>query len=53
MVVNVTYISDLYFITIHLLRKNDDTYCDGLAKKCKAGDKDACELYKKKCGKVE
>ena len=26
--------------------------CDDLAKKCKAGDKKACELYKKKCGKV-
>ena len=25
--------------------------CDDLAKKCKAGDKKACELYKKKCGK--
>ena len=26
--------------------------CDDLAKKCKAGDKEACELYKEKCGKV-
>ena len=26
--------------------------CDDLAKKCKAGDKNACEMYKKKCGKV-
>ena len=26
--------------------------CDDLAKKCKAGDKKACELYKEKCGKV-
>ena len=26
--------------------------CDDLAKKCKAGDKKACDLYKKKCGKV-
>ena len=29
-----------------------DEYCDELAKKCKAGDKKACDLYKKKCGKV-
>merc|ERR1712141_827395 len=28
-----------------------DKYCDALAKKCKAGDKKACALYKKKCGK--
>merc|ERR1712018_305556 len=28
-----------------------DKYCDALAKKCKAGNKDACELYEKKCGK--
>ena len=27
--------------------------CDDLAKKCKAGDKKACEMYKKKCGKVK
>merc|ERR1712141_449437 len=33
--------------------KDDDKYCDTLAKKCKAGDQDACELYKKKCGKDE
>ena len=26
--------------------------CDDLSKKCKAGDKKACELYKEKCGKV-
>ena len=26
--------------------------CDDLAKKCKAGDKKACEIYKEKCGKV-
>ena len=26
--------------------------CDDLAKKCKSGDKKACELYKEKCGKV-
>ena len=26
--------------------------CDDLAAKCKAGDKKACEMYKKKCGKV-
>ena len=29
-----------------------DEYCDAVAKKCKAGDKKACEMYKKKCGKV-
>ena len=29
-----------------------DEYCDALAKKCKAGNKEACELYEKKCGKV-
>merc|ERR1712165_424451 len=28
-----------------------DKYCDALAKKCKAGNKEACELYEKKCGK--
>jgi len=28
-----------------------DEYCDALAKKCKAGNKEACELYEKKCGK--
>merc|ERR1711936_738437 len=33
------------------VKKDDDKYCDGLAKKCKSGDKDACELYKKKCEK--
>ena len=27
--------------------------CDDLAKECKAGDKKACALYKKKCGKVK
>ena len=27
--------------------------CDDLAKKCKAGDKKACEMFKKKCGKVK
>lgn len=42
----------LYFLTIYLLHKDYDKYCDALAKKCKAGDKDACELYKKKCGNV-
>ena len=26
--------------------------CDDLAKKCKAGDKKACAIYEKKCGKV-
>ena len=26
--------------------------CDDLDKKCKGGDKKACELYKEKCGKV-
>ena len=29
-----------------------DKYCDALAKKCKGGNKEACELYEKKCGKV-
>ena len=52
MVLNVTPIIDIYFFTTHLFRKDDDKYCDELAKKCKAGDKDACKLYKKKCGKV-
>merc|ERR1712043_118843 len=28
-----------------------DKYRDALAKKCKDGNKDACELYKKKCDK--
>ena len=27
--------------------------CDDLVKKCKAGGKKACEMYKKKCGKVD
>merc|ERR1712227_126449 len=27
--------------------------CDDLAKKCKAGDKKACQIYKEKCGKDE
>merc|ERR1739845_176555 len=30
------------------VNKDDDKYCNGLAKKCKAGDQDACDLYKKK-----
>ena len=29
-----------------------DEYCDAVAKKCKAGDKEACRIYKKKCEKV-
>merc|ERR1711997_422771 len=33
------------------VKKDDDKYCNGLAKKCKSGDKDACDLYKKKCEK--
>merc|ERR1712110_1213349 len=33
------------------VKKDDDKYCNGLVKKCKAGDQDACDLYKKKCGK--
>merc|ERR1711874_263210 len=33
------------------VKKDDDKYCNGLAKKCRAGDQDACDLYKKKCGK--
>merc|ERR1711953_1584943 len=33
------------------VKKDDDRYCNGLAKKCKAGDKDSCVLYKKKCEK--
>merc|ERR1712141_897006 len=28
-----------------------DKYCNALAKQCKAGNKEACELYEKKCGK--
>ena len=27
--------------------------CDDLEKKCEAGDKKACEMFKKKCGKVK
>ena len=27
--------------------------CDDLAKKCKAGDKKACEIYEEKCGKED
>lgn len=34
------------------LDKDDDKYCDALAKKCKSGNKEACDLYKKECGKV-
>merc|ERR1712126_706037 len=30
-----------------------DDYCAAVAKKCKAGDKKSCDLYKKKCGKVD
>ena len=39
---------------MHILFYQDDKdeYCDAVAKKCKAGDKKACEMYKKKCGKV-
>merc|ERR1712038_321235 len=33
------------------VKKDEDKYCNGLAKKCKAGDKDSCVLYKKKCEK--
>ena len=35
-----------------ILIQDDKMTCDDLAKKCKAGDKKACELYKEKCGKV-
>ena len=52
MVLNVTHTIDSYVLTTHPFLKDDDKYCDGLAKKCKAGNKAACELYKKKCGKV-
>ena len=33
-------------------KQDEKMTCDDLAKKCKAGDKKACELYKEKCGKV-
>ncbi len=35
----------------HIYIKQDDgkEYCNGLAKKCKAGDEKSCNLYKKKC----
>merc|ERR1711993_54555 len=33
------------------VQKDDDKYCNRLARKCKAGDKDSCVLYKKKCEK--
>merc|ERR1711936_1165402 len=33
------------------VKNDDDKYCNGLAKKCRAGDQDACNLYKKKCEK--
>ena len=35
-----------------MLNEGGDKYCDAVAKKCKAGDKKACALYKKKCEKV-
>ena len=46
--------SILLCCTIHLLTKqdDDDEYCDAVAKKCKAGDKKSCKIYKKKCAKV-
>ena len=44
--------NDSYFMYILFYQDDKDEYCDSVAKKCKAGDKKACEMYKKKCGKV-
>ena len=52
--ISLGYICDQLRISMRFLIVQDiKKYCEAVAKKCKAGDKNSCELYKKKCEKVK